>query len=83
MLTVGYGDITLHSAPDSAKIVGMGRCWWGPRSLAVLFAFFTSWIDVRRQDVLRGLVQVRWKDHVVLAGGGHMGIGVAVATVLF
>ena len=22
-------------------------------------------------------MQVRWKDHVVLAGGGHMAIGVA------
>ena len=33
--------------------------------------------DASGKDALKGLVQVRWKDHVVLAGGGHMGIGVA------
>jgi Trk K+ transport system NAD-binding subunit len=45
--------------------------------MAVLFAFFTSWVMTQRQDALRGRVQVRWKGHVVLAGGGHMAIGVA------
>jgi len=77
VLTVGYGDITLHNAPDSAKVVGMGLMLVGAAFTAVLFAFFTSRIMSRRQEVLRGLVQVRWKDHVVLAGGGHMAIGVA------
>src|SRR5262249_239027 len=37
----------------------------------------TSWVMTQRQDALRGRVQVRWKGHVVLAGGGHMAIGVA------
>src|SRR5262245_850212 len=77
VLTVGYGDITLHSAPDSAKVVGMGLMLVGAAFTAVLFAFFTSSIMSRRQEVLKGRVQVRWKDHVVVAGGGHMGIGVA------
>jgi Trk K+ transport system NAD-binding subunit len=77
VLTVGYGDITLHSAPDSAKLVGMGLMLVGAAFTAVLFAFFTSWVMTRRQEVLKGRVQVRWKDHVVVAGGGHMGIGVA------
>jgi Trk K+ transport system NAD-binding subunit len=77
IMTVGYGDITLHNAPDSAKLVGMVLMLVGAAFMAVLFAFFTSWVMTRRQEVLKGLVQVRWKDHVVLAGGGHMGIGVA------
>jgi Trk K+ transport system NAD-binding subunit len=77
IMTVGYGDITLHNAPDSAKLVGMVLMLVGAAFMAVLFAFFTSWVMTRRQEVLKGLVQVRWKDHVVLAGGGHMAIGVA------
>ena len=77
VLTVGYGDITLHAAPDSAKLVGMGLMLVGAAFLAVLFAFFTSWVMRRRVEVLKGRVQVRWKRHVVIAGGGHMGIGVA------
>ena len=51
----------------------MGLMLVGAAFLAVLFAFFTSWVMTRRQEVLKGLVQVRWKDHVVIAGGGHMG----------
>jgi Trk K+ transport system NAD-binding subunit len=77
VLTVGYGDITLRAAPDSAKLVGMGLMLVGAAFLAVLFAFFTSWVMRRRVDVLKGRVQVRWRGHVVIAGGGHMAIGVA------
>jgi Trk K+ transport system NAD-binding subunit len=77
IMTVGYGDITLHGAPDSAKVVGMALMLVGAAFMAVLFAFFTSWVMTQRQDALRGRVRVRWKDHVVVAGGGHMGIGVA------
>jgi voltage-gated potassium channel len=77
IMTVGYGDITLHGAPDGAKLVGMVLMLVGAAFMAVLFAFFTSWVMTRRQEVLKGRVQVRWKDHVVLAGGGHMAIGVA------
>jgi voltage-gated potassium channel len=77
IMTVGYGDITLHNAPDSAKLVGMVLMLVGAAFMAVLFAFFTSWVMTQRQNALKGRVQVRWKDHVVLAGGGHMAIGVA------
>ena len=77
IMTVGYGDITLHGAPDSAKVVGMALMVVGAAFMAVLFAFFTSWVMTQRQEALRGRVQVRWRDHVVVAGGGHMGIGVA------
>jgi len=77
VMTVGYGDITLRGAPDSAKLVGMVLMLVGAAFMAVLFAFFTSWVMTQRQDALKGRVRVRWKGHVVLAGGGHMGIGVA------
>jgi Trk K+ transport system NAD-binding subunit len=77
IMTVGYGDITLHNAPDSAKLVGMVLMLVGAAFMAVLFAFFTSWVMTQRQNALKGRVQVRWKEHVVLAGGGHMAIGVA------
>ena len=77
IMTVGYGDITLHGAPDGAKLVGMVLMLVGAAFMAVLFAFFTSWVMTQRRDALKGLMQVRWKGHVMLAGGGHMGIGVA------
>ncbi len=77
IMTVGYGDITLHSAPDSAKLVGMVLMLVGAAFMAVLFAFFTSWMMTQRQHALKGRFQVRWKGHVVVAGGGHMAIGVA------
>ena len=77
IMTVGYGDITLHNAPDSAKLVGMVLMLAGAAFMAVLFAFFTSWVMSQRQHALKGRFQVRWRDHVVVAGGGHMGIGVA------
>ena len=77
IMTVGYGDITLHGAPDGAKLVGMVLMLVGAAFMAVLFAFFTSWVMTQRRDALKGLVQVRWKGHVIIAGGGHMGIGVA------
>jgi voltage-gated potassium channel Kch len=77
IMTVGYGDITLHNAPDSAKLVGMVLMLAGAAFMAVLFAFFTSWVMSQRQHALKGRFQVRWKGHVVVAGGGHMGIGVA------
>ena len=67
VMTVGYGDITLHSAPDSAKVVGMVLMLVGAAFLAVLFAFFTSWVMSQRKDALKGLMQVRWKGHVVPA----------------
>src|SRR4029077_5982826 len=77
IMTVGYGDITLHGAPDGAKLVGMVLMLVGAAFMAVLFAFFTSWVMTQRRDALKGLVPVRWRGHVILAGGGHMGIGVA------
>jgi Trk K+ transport system NAD-binding subunit len=77
IMTVGYGDITLHNAPDSAKLVGMVLMLVGAAFMAVLFAFFTSWVMTQRKDALKGRFHVRWVDHVVLAGGGHMAIGVA------
>ena len=77
IMTVGYGDITLHNAPDSAKLVGMVLMLVGAAFMAVLFAFFTSWVMTQRQHALKGRFAVRWKDHVVIAGGGHMAIGVA------
>ena len=55
----------------------MGLMLVGAAFTAVLFAFFTSWVMSPAARGAKGLVQVRWKGHVVLAGGGHMAIGVA------
>lgn len=77
MLTVGYGDISLRDASDTAKIVGMGLMFVGAALIAVLYAFLTGWVVARRQDVRRGRVPVRGRGHVVVIGAGNVGVTVA------
>ena len=77
MLTVGYGDISLRHASDTAKLVGMALMFVGAALIAVLYAFLTGWVVARRQSIRRGLIPVRWRGHVVIVGAGNVGATVA------
>jgi Trk K+ transport system NAD-binding subunit len=74
--TVGYGDIALRDAPDTAKLVGMGVMFAGAAFIAALYAVFTGSVVARRLDALRGRIPVRGHGHLVVAGAGHVGLRV-------
>jgi len=75
--TVGYGDIALRDASTGTKIVGMLLMFGGAAFMASLFALLTAWVVTRRLEVLSGKVRVRHRGHVVIAGGGNVGIRTA------
>ena len=77
MFTVGYGDISLREASDAAKLVGMALMVVGAALIAVLYAMLTGWVVSRRQEIRRGRVPVRGRGHVVVIGGGNVGLTVA------
>jgi len=77
MLTVGYGDISLREASDTAKIVGMGAMFVGAALIAVVYAFLTGWVVARRQTIRLGRLPVRERGHVVIIGAGNVGATVA------
>ena len=80
IMTVGYGDISLRNASPIVKLTGMMLMFAGAAFMAVLFAFFTGWVVTRRLNILNGRVRVRGHGHVVIAGGGN--VGLRVATIL-
>lgn len=74
--TVGYGDIALRDASDTAKVVGMGVMFAGAAFIAALYALFTGNVVARRLDAILGRVPVRGRGHLVVAGAGHVGLRV-------
>ena len=77
MTTVGYGDIALREASAAVKIVGMVQMFAGTAFVAVLLGLFTDWVFSRRFEILLGRVRVRGRGHIVIAGGGNVGVRVA------
>ena len=75
--TVGYGDIALRDASDTAKIVGMVLMFGGAAFLASLYAFFTDAVVARRIAALQGRVAVKGRHHVVVIGSGNVGFRTA------
>ncbi len=75
--TVGYGDIALRDASNSVKIVGMVQMFAGAAFIALLFGLFTDWVVSRRLEIVAGRVRVRGSGHIVIAGGGNIGVRVA------
>lgn len=75
--TVGYGDIALRDASDTAKIAGMAVMFAGAAFLASLFAFLTGVVVARRQAALQGRVAVKGGRHVVVISGGNVGFRTA------
>jgi Trk K+ transport system NAD-binding subunit len=77
IFTVGYGDISLREASDSAKIGGMGLMLTGAALVAIFYALLAGWVVGRRLDVLRGRVPVRGTGHIIVVGAGNVGFRVA------
>ena len=77
IFTVGYGDISLREASDTAKIGGMGLMLTGAALVAVLYALLAGWVVGRRLDVLRGRVPVHGAGHIIVVGAGNVGFRVA------
>jgi voltage-gated potassium channel Kch len=75
--TVGYGDIALRDASPWVKLVGMVMMFAGAAFIALLFGLFTDWVVSRRLDIVAGRVRVRGSGHIVIAGGGNIGVRVA------
>jgi Trk K+ transport system NAD-binding subunit len=77
IFTVGYGDISLREASDTAKIGGMGLMLTGAALVAVLYALLAGWVVGRRLDVLRGRVPAHGAGHIIVVGAGNVGFRVA------
>jgi voltage-gated potassium channel Kch len=75
--TVGYGDIALRDASNPIKIAGIVLMFAGAAFIALLFGLFTDWVVGRRLQMLAGRVRVRGSGHIVIAGGGNIGVRVA------
>ena len=75
--TVGYGDIALRDASTSVKMVGIVLMFSGAAFIALLFGLFTDWVVGRRLEIVAGRVRVRGSGHIVIAGGGNIGVRVA------
>ncbi|MDR3415897.1 MAG: potassium channel family protein [Nevskia sp.] len=77
VMTVGYGDISLKEASDGVKLYGMGLMLAGAGFIAILFAILSDWVMGRRLDMLHGRTAERGAGHVVIAGGGNIGLRIA------
>jgi voltage-gated potassium channel Kch len=75
--TVGYGDIALRDASTWVKLVGIVMMFAGAAFIALLFGLFTDWVVSRRLEIVAGRVRVRGSGHIVIAGGGNIGVRVA------
>jgi Trk K+ transport system NAD-binding subunit len=75
--TVGYGDIALRESSTAVKVAGMVLMFAGAAFLAILFGLFTDRVVARRLEILSGRVSVRGSGHIVIAGGGNIGLRVA------
>ena len=75
--TVGYGDIALRDASTPVKLIGIVLMFAGAAFIALLFGLFTDWVVSRRLDIVAGRVRVRGSGHIVIAGGGNIGVRVA------
>ena len=75
--TVGYGDIALRDASTPVKMIGIVLMFGGAAFIALLFGLFTDWVVGRRLEIVAGRVRVRGSGHIVIAGGGNIGVRVA------
>lgn len=75
--TVGYGDFNFSSASIAMKIFGVFLMLGGATSLAVLFSVVADTLLSEKFSSLFGGHSVPRKDHVILVGGGNIGIRIA------
>jgi Trk K+ transport system NAD-binding subunit len=74
--TVGYGDFNLQNAPFWMKIYGCVIMLAGAALLATLFSAITDNIISKRLGGYVNLYNKKFKDHVIVAGIGSIGLGV-------
>lgn len=77
VMTVGYGDIALKDASDTAKVYGMFLMLGGASFIAVLFALLSDFVLTRRLEVLQGRTPERGDGHIIMVGAGNVGYRVA------
>lgn len=75
--TTGYGDISLHDAPDWLKLFGCLVMLSGGALLGILFSHLASVATAERLDEMMGRRAGRLSGHIIIAGLGNVGYRVA------
>ena len=75
--TVGYGDISLASAPPQMKVYGILLILAGATLLANLYTLLADVVLTARMEYLLGRRQVRLSEHAIVVGLGATGSRVA------
>jgi len=75
--TTGYGDISLHDAPDWLKLFGCLVMLSGGALLGILFSHLAAVATAERLDEVMGQRAGRLSGHIVVAGLGNVGYRVA------
>lgn len=75
--TVGYGDFNFSSAAPAMKVFGILLMLVGATSLAILFSTVAESLLSERLSSLFGGRMVPKRDHVIIVGGGHIGLRIA------
>ncbi len=71
--TVGYGDINFFNSPTELKVFGCFLMLSGAAAIAMLFSSITEIILAKRLPSILGGLPVPNKNHVIIAGSGHIG----------
>ncbi len=77
LTTIGFGDITLHQAPNWLKIYGCFVMMAGVALVAVLYGIITDYIVTLRVDQALGRRPTTLEDHCIVVGLGDVGTRVA------
>ena len=77
MTTVGFGDYTLHDAPDWLKLFGCVVMVSGVALVAIFFSLVTDRIVTARVEQALGRRKTPLTDHIVVVGLGDVGTRVA------
>lgn len=75
--TVGYGDISLATAPAQMKVFGILLILAGATLLANLYTLLADVVLTARMEYLMGRRQVRLSEHAIVVGLGSIGSRVA------
>lgn len=76
MTTVGFGDYSLRDQSDLSKIFGSLIMILSVTSIAMIFALVSDSIIRRRKELTMGRSSYKGKNHVIVVGGGSVGLNV-------
>ena len=77
--TTGYGDISLHDAPDWLKLFGCLVMLIGGALLGIVFSYLAAFATAERLGETMRRRARRLSGHVVVAGLGNLGYRAALA----